>query len=108
MQPAFVYFFWNVQPYSINFDVEIRFFASAWNRTLDLDVLSSEIDDELDKSELSFVKISEEGAEEQFGILELPALVFIQNGIPNIYDEDLVSFSIEQFFKSSVTGRIRE
>jgi hypothetical protein len=37
-----------------------------------------EIDDVLDKSELSFVKISEEGSEEQFGILELPALVFIQ------------------------------
>jgi hypothetical protein len=51
----------------------------------------SEIDDELDKAEVSFFKISEEGAEEQFGILELPALAFIQNGIPNIYEDDLVS-----------------
>ena len=50
----------------------------------------SEIDDELEKDEVSFVKISEEGSEEQFGILELPALAFIQNGIPNIYDGDLV------------------
>jgi hypothetical protein len=40
---------------------------------------------------VSFFKISEEGAEEQFGILELPALAFIQNGIPNIYEDDLVS-----------------
>ncbi len=51
----------------------------------------TEIDDELDKAEVSFFKISEEGAEEQFGILELPALAFIQNGIPNIYEDDLVS-----------------
>ncbi len=50
----------------------------------------SEIDDELEKDEVSFVKISEEGSEEQFGILELPALAFIQNGIPNIYEGDLV------------------
>ena len=54
-----------------------------------------EIDDELEKDEVSFVKISEEGSEEQFGILELPALAFIQNGIPNIYDGDLV---IEKFY----------
>jgi hypothetical protein len=51
----------------------------------------TEIDDELDKAEVSFFKISEEGAEEQFGILELPALAFIQNGIPNIYEDDLVN-----------------
>ena len=54
-------------------------------------IIFLEIDDELDKAEVSFFKISEEGAEEQFGILELPALAFIQNGIPNIYEDDLVS-----------------
>ena len=52
-----------------------------------------EIDDELDKAQVFFVKIQEEGAEEQFGILELPALTFIQNGIPNIYEGDLVTFT---------------
>jgi len=54
-------------------------------------IIFLEIDDELDKAEVSFFKISEEGAEEQFGILELPALAFIQNGIPNIYEDDLVN-----------------
>ena len=62
--------------------------------TLLANFLLAEIDDELEKAKVSFVKIQEEGAEEQFGILELPALTFIQNGIPNIYEGDLVTFNI--------------
>ena len=48
-----------------------------------------EIDDDLDAQKIALVKIDDEGAEEQYGLTELPALVYIQNGIPNMYHGNL-------------------
>ena len=48
-----------------------------------------EIDSQLDAQKISMVKIDDEGAEEQYGLTELPALVYIQNGIPNMYHGNL-------------------
>lgn len=46
------------------------------------------IDDELDTDKVFLVRCHEEGAGEQFGVLDLPALIYIQNGIPDAYDGD--------------------
>jgi hypothetical protein len=46
------------------------------------------VDERFDKLNVSMVKISDEGAGEQFGITELPALVYIQSGIPNAFAGD--------------------
>ena len=49
-----------------------------------IDVLEK-IDNVLDKDNISLVKIDDEGAEDQYGLSELPALVYLQSGIPNMY-----------------------
>ena len=53
-----------------------------------IDVLEK-IDNVLDKDNISLVKIDDEGAEDQYGLSELPALVYLQNGIPNMYQARL-------------------
>ena len=48
------------------------------------------IDNVLDKDNISLVKIDDEGAEDQYGLSELPALVYLQSGIPNMYQGSLM------------------
>ena len=69
------------------------------------------IDDELDEAKVFFVKCSEKGAGENYGILDLPAVVYIQNGIPNVYDEnDLTNHAqiLGWIEEESKTNRINE
>ena len=48
-----------------------------------------DIDEKLDKRDLHLVKISDEGAEEEFGIQDLPRLVYFENGVPEIFQGDI-------------------
>jgi len=50
-----------------------------------------EIDDDLDKYGIMFVKISDEKEAEEYGIESFPALVVFENGIPNMYGDSLES-----------------
>ena len=45
-----------------------------------------QIDDDCAKRGIQFVKVSEEGAAEQFGVARLPSLVFFQNDLPSLYE----------------------
>lgn len=47
------------------------------------------IDDDCDKHGIQFVKIDDEAAAEEFGIDQMPAVVYFEKGIPNLYDGDL-------------------
>jgi len=47
------------------------------------------IDDDCDKHGIQFVKIDDDSAAKEFGIDEVPALVYFEKGIPNVYDGDL-------------------
>lgn len=47
------------------------------------------IDDDCDKHGIQFVKIDDEEAAHEFGIDSLPAVVYFEKGIPNVYDGDL-------------------
>lgn len=47
------------------------------------------IDDDCDKHGIQFVKIDDVEAAEEFGIDDLPAVVYFERGIPNVYDGDL-------------------
>ena len=49
------------------------------------------IDEKLDKQDLAMVKISDEGAIDRFGIEDLPALVYFENGVPELYEGDLLN-----------------
>lgn len=48
-----------------------------------------DIDEKLDKRDLHLVKISDEGAGEEYGIEELPCLVYFENGVPELFDGDI-------------------
>lgn len=47
------------------------------------------IDDDCDKHGIQFVKIDDRAAIKEFGIDSLPAVVYFEKGIPNVYDGDL-------------------
>jgi len=44
------------------------------------------IDDDCDKHGIQFVKIDDKKAAEEFGIDDLPAIVYFEKQIPNVYD----------------------
>lgn len=44
------------------------------------------IDDDCDKHGIQFVKIDDEKAAEEFGIDDLPTIVYFEKQIPNVYD----------------------
>jgi thioredoxin-related protein len=48
-----------------------------------------QIDEKLDKQDMTMVKISDSGAKDSFGIEEIPALVYFEHGIPELYEGDL-------------------
>ena len=45
-----------------------------------------QIDDDCAKRGIHFVKVSEDGAAEQFGVARLPSLVFFKNDLPSLYE----------------------
>ncbi|XP_063909567.1 uncharacterized protein LOC135127148 isoform X2 [Zophobas morio] len=47
------------------------------------------IDDDCDKYGIQFVKIDDGAAAEEYGLDTLPAIVYFEKGIPNVYDGDL-------------------
>ncbi|XP_046406800.1 uncharacterized protein LOC124171637 isoform X5 [Ischnura elegans] len=47
------------------------------------------IDDDCDKRGIQFVKIDDKSTAEEYGIDEIPALVYFEKEIPNVYDGDL-------------------
>ena len=69
-------------------DLLVFFYDEENDRDADEVIKALEnIDDDLDADNISFVKCG--GGEEvgiDYGILDFPSLVFIQNGIPNTYE----------------------
>ena len=53
------------------------------------------IDEDLDSDQIFLVKCNDAGAGETFGVLELPAFVYIKNGIPNFYPGDDLSDHVQ-------------
>ena len=72
-----------------NNDKMVVFFYEPTDRDAD-DIIDGleHIDDNMDADNVSMVVIDDEEAAEPYGILDLPALVFIQSGIPNFYEGD--------------------
>ncbi len=46
------------------------------------------IDDECDSKDISFVKIDDLAEAKEYGIDDVPALVYFENGIPALYEGD--------------------
>lgn len=48
------------------------------------------IDDDCDKHGIQFVKIDDSRAADEYGIDSVPAIVYFEKQIPNVYDGDLL------------------
>lgn len=48
------------------------------------------IDDECDENGIAFVKIDDDAEAKEYGIDELPSLVFFEKQIPHVYEGDLL------------------
>lgn len=44
------------------------------------------IDDDCDRHGIQFVKIDDDAAAKEFGIDDLPAIVYFEKEVPNVYD----------------------
>ena len=68
------------------------------------------IDDELEVKDFSKVKISDEGVELNYGLIGLPKIVYFQNGIPIIYENDVMDENaiLKWIEKEASTNSIRE
>lgn len=66
------------------------------------------IDDDCDKYGIQFVKIDDPAAAEEYGLDDLPAVVYFEKGIPNLYDGDLeeeddfLQWLVEQLEKDEI------
>ncbi|XP_004521138.1 uncharacterized protein LOC101452398 isoform X6 [Ceratitis capitata] len=48
------------------------------------------IDDECDQNDIAFVKIDDDSEAKEWGIDDIPSIVFFERGIPHIYEGDLM------------------
>ena len=68
------------------------------------------IDDELEVKDFSKVKICDEGVELNYGLIGLPKIVYFQNGIPIIFEGDIMDENaiLKWIEKEASTNSIRE
>lgn len=53
------------------------------------------IDDDCDKHGIQFVKIDDDAAAKNFGIDSVPAIVYFEKQIPNVYDGEIYFFTFK-------------
>ena len=57
------------------------------------------IDDDCDQHNIAFVKIDDEEEAKEYGIDELPTLVFFEKKIPHIYEGDVCIHVFIKYYK---------
>ncbi|XP_018318516.1 uncharacterized protein LOC108732303 isoform X2 [Agrilus planipennis] len=66
------------------------------------------IDDDCDKHGIQFVKIDDQEAAQEFGLDDLPTVVYFEKGLPNIYDgqlddeDELLDWLVQQLEKDEI------
>ena len=70
-------------------DVLVFFYDSEDKDSEDIIVELETIDDNLEEEEVEFVKCSEPNTQRDYGLTQVPALVFFENGVPEVYPGDL-------------------
>jgi hypothetical protein len=70
-------------------DVLVFFYDIKEKDAEDIILELETIDDNLDEEEVEFVKCSEPNAQRDYGLSQVPALVYFENGVPTIYPGDL-------------------
>ena len=70
-------------------DVLVFFYDPKDKDAEDIILELETIDDNLDEEEVEFVKCSEPNAQREYGLTQVPALVYFENGVPDVYPGDL-------------------
>ena len=70
-------------------DVLVFFYDPEDKDSEDIIIELETIDDNLEEEEVEFVKCSEPNAQRDYGLTQVPALVFFENGVPEVYTGDL-------------------
>ena len=70
-------------------DVLVFFYDAEDKDSEDIIVELETIDDNLEEEEVEFVKCSEPNTQRDYGLTQVPALVFFENGVPEVYPGDL-------------------
>ena len=70
-------------------DVLVFFYDEEDKDSEDIIIELETIDDNLEEEEVEFVKCSEPNAQRDYGLTQVPALVFFENGVPEVYSGDL-------------------
>jgi hypothetical protein len=70
-------------------DVLVFFYDMKEKDAEDIILELETIDDNLDEEEVEFVKCSEPNAQREYGLTQVPALVYFENGVPTVYPGDL-------------------
>lgn len=66
------------------------------------------IDDDCDKHGIQFVKIDDPNAAREYGIEHIPAIVYFENQVPNVFDgdlqneEEILHWLVEQLEKDEI------
>lgn len=66
------------------------------------------IDDDCDKHGIQFVKIDDASAAHEYGIDHIPAIVYFEKQVPNVYDgdlqdeEEMLHWLVEQLEKDEI------
>ncbi|XP_049785764.1 uncharacterized protein LOC126188248 isoform X1 [Schistocerca cancellata] len=66
------------------------------------------IDDDCDRHGIQFVKIDDDTAAKEFGIDDVPAIVYFEKGIPNVYDgnleneDEILEWLVDQLEKDEI------
>ena len=63
-----------------------KIFQILRNNSTYIKYIIPDIDEKLDKRDLHLVKISDKGAGEEFGLLDIPCLVYFENGVPELFE----------------------
>ena len=70
-------------------DVLVFFYDTEEKDSEDIILELETIDDNLDEEEVEFVKCSDLNAQRAYGLTQVPALVYFENGVPSVYPGDL-------------------
>ncbi|CAH2105859.1 unnamed protein product [Euphydryas editha] len=70
--------------------VAVLFYDKDQKKSQKILVELENIDDECDQNDIAFVKIDDDKEAKEYGIENLPTMVFFEKGIPHIYEGDLM------------------
>ncbi len=85
-------------------DLVVVFFDPDKKRHQELVGVLELIDDDAERLDVNMVKASSKKSGRHFGLTHLPAVVYFERGVPNVYDGDLTPDDVQHWIHEHKTG----